>query len=115
MVLTQAPSAVAHAQISSSSVKPGAAIRVWPKSLWVEFDGNLIQFEGSKANTLTVKDLKNKQIDLKNSSVAGARISIALGKAPAPGKVTVAWRVVSEDGHPVTSSFIFLYLPLAKK
>jgi methionine-rich copper-binding protein CopC len=112
MVLSQAPSAVAHAQLTASSVKPGAIVRSWPKVIWVEFDGNLIQIDGGKVNSLTIKDLKNKQIDLKNSTSGGARISVGLGKAPSAGKVTVAWRVVSEDGHPVQSSFTFVYLPL---
>ena len=111
MVLSQVPSAVAHAQIAASSIKPGAVIRIWPKAIWVEFDGNLIQIEESKVNSLTVKDQKNKQVDLKNSAVGGARLSVGVGKAPTAGKVTVAWRVVSEDGHPIQSSFTFLYLP----
>jgi len=111
MALATAPSAMAHAQLSSSFPKAKAIVKVWPAAVWVEFDGNLISLPGSKVDRLTVKDSVGMQMDVKNSSVNGARLSVSLVKTPSVGKITMSWRVVSEDGHPVQSSIYFYYIP----
>ena len=114
LALATAPTAMAHAQISSSFPKAKSTIKVWPTGVWVEFDGNLISLPGSTIDRLVVKDSAGKQVDIKDSSVGGARLSVSLKKTAAPGKITMSWRVVSEDGHPVQSSTFFYYLPAKK-
>jgi len=114
MALATAPSAMAHAQLASSFPKAKAIVKIWPTTAWVEFDGNLISLPGSKVDQLTIKDSMGKQVDVKNSSVDGARLSVSLGKIANVGKITMSWRVVSEDGHPVQSSIFFYYLPTKK-
>ncbi len=114
MALATAPSAMAHAQIASSFPKAKSIVKVWPTNVWVEFDGNLISIPGSSIDRLVVKDSAGKQVDIKDSTVGGARLSVSLKKSAAPGKITMSWRVVSEDGHPVQSSTFFYYLPTKK-
>lgn len=114
MALYSAPSAMAHAQLSSSFPRAGSVVRVWPTKMWVEFDGNLIQLNGKSVNQLVVKDSLGKEIDSKDSNTAGARLTVSTKKIPALGRITVSWRVVSEDGHPVSNSFSFTFIPQKK-
>jgi methionine-rich copper-binding protein CopC len=110
-----APKAHAHAQLTSSFPRAGAVIKTWPSQIWVEFDGDLIQIGNSHVNQLFLLDSKGKQITLKNVVVGGARVTASTVSTPTPGKVTIGWRVVSEDGHPVSNSIYFYYIPASKK
>lgn len=111
MALVTAPSAFAHAQISSTFPKTGSVVKTWPDRIWVEFDGNLIQIPGKSVNQMVITDSTGKQMALKSFSVGGARLTASTQKVPTPGKITVTNRIVSEDGHPVTRIFTFLYIP----
>ena len=113
MALVTAPSANAHAQLSSSFPKPGAVVRVWPEKFWVEFDGNLVTLGSKSVNLLYIKDPVGKSLKITGMSVAGARLSAIAQKPQKSGTYRILWRVVSEDGHPVTNSFTFLYIPKA--
>ena len=111
MALATAPSALAHAQVSSTLPKAGSVVRSWPERIWVEFDGNLINLAGKNVNLLTVKDASGKNLKLSNVTSSGARLSAISVKPTKFGMVQVSWRVVSEDGHPVSGSYSFLFLP----
>lgn len=111
MALGTAPSAFAHAQISSSYPKNGSIVKTWPDRIWAEFDGNLIQIPGKSVNQMVITDSKGKQVALKSLSVGGARLTAFTEKAATSGKITVTNRVVSEDGHPVIRIFTFFYNP----
>ena len=111
MALTSAPSASAHAQLQIGFPKPGSVAKIWPTQIWVEFDGDLIQLGGSKVNQLTIKDSAGKIVETKPSVVSGAQLSVETIKPAKSGKVSVMWRVVSEDGHPVSHSYTFFYIP----
>jgi len=113
MALGTAPSASAHAQLQSSFPKAGSLVRVWPNRIWVEFDGDLIVLGGSKVNQLSIRDSSGNIVETKPSIVAGARLTTETLKPAKNGKVTVMWRVVSEDGHPVSKSYSFIFI--AKK
>ena len=99
--------AEAHGQFVSSNPKAGSTLSKLPKLVWVEFDGNLITIADKKTNLLTVKDSKGKELSDGKAFVGGARVSVNLKDRSATGKIKVSWRVVSEDGHPVTSSLTF--------
>jgi len=99
--------AFAHGGLVSSNPKAGSTVSKIPKSVWAEFDGNLITLADKKTNFLTVKNSKGKELSDGEAFVSGARISVKIKDRSASGKIKVSWRVVSEDGHPVTSSLTF--------
>ena len=99
--------AEAHGQFVSSNPKARSTISKLPKLVWVEFDGNLITIADKQTNFLTVKNSKGKELSDGKPFVGGARVSVNIKDRSATGKIKVSWRVVSEDGHPVSSFFTF--------
>jgi len=82
-----------------------------PNKVWLEFDGNLTQITGKKINFITLSDSSGRNIPLLKDYVGGARLTAELGPTKIAGRVTVSWRVVSEDGHPVSGSIFFTISP----
>ena len=99
--------AEAHGQFVSSNPKAGSIVTKMPKIAWVEFNGNLITIAGKQTNFLSVKNSKGKELSVGKAFVNGARVSVNIKDQSATGKIKVSWRVVSEDGHPVSSSLTF--------
>jgi methionine-rich copper-binding protein CopC len=99
--------AEAHGQFVSSNPKTGSTLSKLPKLVWVEFDGNLITIADKQTNFLTVKNSKGRELSDGKAFVSGARVSVNIKDRSATGKIKVSWRVVSEDGHPVSSSLTF--------
>ena len=97
----------AHGELIKSNPKAGSTISKMPKSVWVEFDGNLISIADKQINFLTVKNSKGKVFSEGKAFISGGRISVNIKDRSATGAIKVSWRVVSEDGHPVTSSLTF--------
>lgn len=107
VAISAAPSVSAHASYSDSNPKARSVITKLPKLLWVEFDGNLITIADKQTNFLTVKNSKGKELSDGKAFVGGARISVNIKDRSATGTIKVSWRVVSEDGHPVSSFLTF--------
>ena len=97
----------AHGQFVSSNPKANSTISKLPKLVWVEFDGNLITIADKQTNFLTVKNSKGRELSDGKAFVGGARVSVNIKDRTATGKIKVSWRVVSEDGHPVSSFLTF--------
>ena len=108
MSLICVPSAQAHASIVATNPKVNSTIKTLPTYIYIEFDGNLLDFADS-INTLQVTDSKNKRVDTKKNLVGGARLSTTLKSGIKQGRYMVSYRIVSEDGHPVTGYFYFTY------
>jgi len=106
--------AFAHGEISNTSPKKGATIGALPSLLWVEFDGNPIVIKGKQSNFLIVKDSKGIIINDGITQVSGPRLSTKIKNLGTVGKITVTWRAVSEDGHPVNGTYFFIVKPKAK-
>jgi len=107
LLLVPQNSAFAHGELVASNPKARSTVSKLPKLLWVEFDGNLITIADKQTNFLTVKDSNGKEISYGKAVVRGARISVNIKDQSATGTVKVSWRVVSQDGHPVSSSLTF--------
>ncbi len=97
----------AHGSFVSSNPKPKSVVSKLPKLVWVEFDGNLITIADKQTNFLTVKNSQGRELSDGKAFVEGARVSLSIKDRSATGKIKVSWRVVSEDGHPVSSFFTF--------
>ena len=100
-------SAFAHAQVTDSFPKKNSTVTSVPEQVWIEFDGNLTEIDGADVNFLEVRDSSGASISTGKTIVDGARIIINLSSRVNPGVVKVAYRVVSEDGHPVEGNFQF--------
>ena len=99
--------AEAHGQFVSSNPKAGSTLSKMPKLVWVEFDGDLITIADKQTNFLTVKNSKGKELSDGKAFVSSARVSVNIKDRSSTGKIKVSWRVVSEDGHLVSSFLTF--------
>lgn len=105
------PKANAHAQLTSSFPGKNQIITSIPTFIWLEFDGDLLQFDKREVNKITVTNNKNQKVDFGGTIVGGARISTKIKSTLTAGKYLITYRIVSEDGHPVQGSFSFTYKP----
>ena len=99
--------AEAHGQFVSSNPKAGSTLSKMPKLVWVEFDGDLITIADKQTHFLTVKNSKGRELSDGKAFVSGTRVGVNIKDRSATGKIKVSWRVVSEDGHPVSSFLTF--------
>jgi methionine-rich copper-binding protein CopC len=107
-------SAYAHGDITGTSPKINSIVTASPKTIFMQFDGNLIVLSGKKSNFLTLVDSKGVEVRLTDSVVTGPKITAKILDQLTPGKYKVNWRIVSEDGHPVKGSFLFTFKPKTK-
>lgn len=101
-------SAFAHSGVITSNPKAKSTLAAMPKIVWVKFNENLITIADKQTNFLTVKNSKGKELGDGRAFVDGARISVKIKDLSATGNIKVSWRVVSEDGHPVSSFLTFV-------
>jgi hypothetical protein len=99
--------AQAHGSFVSSNPKSKSTVSKLPKVVWVEFDGKLITIADKQTNFLTVRNSNGRVLSDGKAFVEGTRVSVNLKDRSATGKIKVSWRVISEDGHPVSSFFTF--------
>ena len=99
--------ASAHTYLISSTPKAGSVVDTWPAKITLTFSEKLLLPKEKSANTVMIVDSKGQSIDFKSLKVAGSVITFIPTKTPKPGIFRVKWRVVSGDGHPVSSSFTF--------
>ena len=110
IALVATPRASAHAVLTDSFPRFKSVVNTMPTKVWIEFDGNLTQIAGKKINFINLTDSKGKLIPTVNEYVGGARLTAELASSNLEGRVTISWRVVSEDGHPVSGSIYFTVL-----
>jgi methionine-rich copper-binding protein CopC len=107
-LFSSASRADAHAQIISTVPKSNATIKILPAFVYIDFDGNLMDFADG-INSIQITDSKGKRVDTNKNFLGGARLSTTLKAGVKPGKYKVMYRIVSEDGHPVNGYFYFTY------
>jgi hypothetical protein len=79
-----------------------------PSQVELSFGEVLMAVEGAAdANQVTVTDAKGNRVDDKKTVVTDRMASVGVAPDAAEGVYTVAYRVVSEDGHPIEGSFKF--------
>lgn len=97
--------AQAHAQLLASNPQVSATLYQLPKAVTLTFDDDLLLLENG--NQIQVRDPKRRVVDLGNSAAVGATVSVSLKKLTVLGRYSVAYHVISADGHPVTGSYSF--------
>lgn len=97
-----APSSYAHADLASSDPAAGAALAVAPSAVTLTFSEELV------ADTVNVA-LSDEGGPLEGivAKTDGAVVTVPWPTEAGAGSYTVAYRVVSQDGHPIDGSFDF--------
>jgi methionine-rich copper-binding protein CopC len=103
LIATTATPAAAHDQLLETDPADGSTVEQVPAEVVMRFSGDLIDL--SQAVIVTTPD--GEQLTDLVVTVSGATATAALPDGLGPGAYTVAWRVVSEDGHPVEGVFGF--------
>jgi len=105
--LISTSSAFAHGDVVSSSPSADATLISAPVEVSIEFDGKLQTLGEAAINTITVTDEQGSVISEPTSTVDGTKISTKLTSVDVIGLVSVHYRIVSEDGHPVEGDYSF--------
>ena len=100
--LTAAP-AGAHDSLVSSDPADGAVLGAPPATVTLEFSGEVIP----TGTQVVVTDASGAPVDAGAPEVAGTQVVAALPADLPAGAYTVAWRVVSSDGHPIEGALGF--------
>lgn len=110
MLLVSATPVSAHAQLVSSNLKAKSIVYSLPNQVQLMFSDDLIEL--AEGNQIQVTDPKGKRIDTGDNTLLGNQLSTGLKKSVLLGRYTVTYRVLSEDGHPVSAKY---FVTLAKK
>ncbi len=106
--LTVASPAAAHDELLGTSPKADTAVAELPADLVLTFNGVLMDEPG--ATEVVVTDASGTDLTDGPAVLSGTRLTQPLNtQAAQPGPVTVRWRVVSSDGHPISNEFSFTY------
>ncbi|GIE76365.1 hypothetical protein Aph02nite_23150 [Actinoplanes philippinensis] len=102
-VLAPGTPAWAHAQLVSADPANGATVSSAPAGVTLEFSERL----NPDFTTVVVSDAVRQRVAAGPVTVDGARGAVAFSAALGNGTYTVAYRVVSVDGHTVQGSYPF--------
>lgn len=92
----------AHNSLKSATPAADTTLTSAPQEVVLEFMSSL----NPQYTTVTVTGPDQQEVGAA-PEVAGARATVALGDTLTNGAYTVAYRVVSSDGHPVQGSYAF--------
>ena len=107
LLFTCSLSAFAHGEITQSTPVADSNVLSAPKEVSIEFDGKLQTIGNAVVNLITVTDNQGQVISSPTSVVEGNKISTKLQLTDITGLVSVHYRIVSEDGHPVEGDYSF--------
>jgi len=98
--------AYAHDELIGSSPAAGSEVAQLPDEITLTFSGVLLDEAGT--TQVVVTDASGTDLTDGDPTLDGTKLTqpLAAGTA-ASGIVTVTWRVVSSDGHPVSDQFTF--------
>jgi methionine-rich copper-binding protein CopC len=103
-LLVPALPASAHDQLVSSDPAADAVLDALPAEITLTYSAELLGDGGS--NVVEVTDAAGTVLNDGAAVVDGTNVTQAL-TGEASGAVTVLWRVVSSDGHPISGEFAF--------
>jgi len=102
-LLATAPSAAAHDQLRSTNPADGAVLDVAPAQIDLTFSDDVLPISPQ----VVLRDTAQNDVTTTEPSVSGDVVSLPWPTGTAGGDFTVAWRVVSSDGHPIEGQFAF--------
>jgi copper resistance protein C len=95
--------ASAHTELVDTAPGDGTILSRPPTAVGLTFD-EPVQAQGA---TIVVAAADGTKVTSGTAVVAASTVKTAIESLPAAGKYTVAYRVVSDDGHPVVGEFAF--------
>jgi len=104
LTLVSAPSQ-AHTQLVSSSPADGAILEVAPTAVTFVFDEPLL----SHLDTVSINTESGVNVTSKSVKPNENTLSMPWPIDLMPGRYQVAYRIVADDGHPVTGSITLSY------
>jgi methionine-rich copper-binding protein CopC len=107
-LLIPAAPAAAHDELVSSDPSAGTVLDALPSQITLTYSADILDADG--ATVIQVTDPAGAPLIDGAPTVSGPVVSQALA-GPASGIVTVVWRVVSGDGHPIDGTFSFTVAP----
>jgi hypothetical protein len=99
--------AFAHGAMVQATPAVDSNVLTAPAEVSIEFDGKLQIIGNTKVNSIQVTDNQGQLISSPTSVVEGNKISTKLQLTDITGLVSVHYRIVSEDGHPVEGDYSF--------
>lgn len=103
LLLGLASPAAAHTELVSSDPAAGSTLTASPAAITLTFSEDVLEEGASIAISLGGRALPVGPV-----GVDGPTVSVGLVPIEESGEVTVAWRAVADDGHPVTGTFTFV-------
>jgi copper resistance protein C len=103
-LLMAVPPAGAHAELESSDPTDGATLSSAPSELTFIFGEQIIP----EGNAVTLTDVEaDIRLEVGPVEVDGDTVSVTWPQASPAGEFRAAYRVVSEDGHPIDGTITF--------
>ena len=99
--------AFAHGEMVKATPAVDSNVLTAPSEVSIEFDGKLQIIGNTNVNSIEVTDNQGQVISSPTSVVEGNKISTKLQLTDITGLVSVHYRIVSEDGHPVEGDYSF--------
>lgn len=99
----------AHAILILSDPAVGSKVALWPTSISLQFNEELISIGDKKSNFVAVNNAAGDQISRDDEVVTDSQITVSLSPNTVEGPVLIYYRVVSADGHLVEGEYTFLY------
>ena len=99
--------AFAHGAMVQATPAVDSNVLTAPTEVSIEFDGKLQIIGNTNVNSIEVTDNQGQLISFPTSVVEGNKISTKLQLTDITGLVSVHYRIVSEDGHPVEGDYSF--------
>ena len=99
--------AFAHGEMVKATPAVDSNVLTAPTEVSIEFDGKLQIIGNTNVNSIEVTDNQGQVISSPTSVVEGNKISTKLQLTDITGLVSVHYRIVSEDGHPVEGDYSF--------
>ena len=99
--------AFAHGEMVKATPAVDSNVLTAPTEVSIEFDGKLQIIGNTNINSIEVTDNQGQIISSPTSVVEGNKISTKLQLTDITGLVSVHYRIVSEDGHPVEGDYSF--------
>jgi len=97
-----------HSNVVSTNPKAGATLTSVPKQMVFKFSDGIID----RGTTFTLTDRTKMYYPPLKFRSKGTTVRVSLPKTPAPGPLTVYYRVLSADGHPVQGKVEMTYAPV---
>ena len=108
LITVSTPTGNAHSYMVASNPKNGSTVTTLPATVALTFNENLLVVKGKKPNAISITHRTGVPIRQGVVSVTKNVLTVPIASSQKiHGRITVSYRVVSADGHPVNGNFSF--------